>query len=250
MKPPPPMLPAVGCVTASANAVATTASIALPPSLITSAPIREAISLCDATMPRCARTGTVLAPIAIETTAQMMAMRPSRSVLMMSSGPSTGGLYALGLPMAAAEERDAHERHHRERERHGEEDARQPEPGDPSEEIRERDLAEPQAADVDERRRLRVARAVERLRQHVAVRVEREAGGDDSQPARGDRPDDRIGREGRDDCVGERDEEDRDGREKRHVVERREPDRRLRAIRFLRAEVLADERRGGVRQPP
>src|SRR5687767_10886686 len=30
MKPPPPMLPALGCVTASANAVATAASTALP----------------------------------------------------------------------------------------------------------------------------------------------------------------------------------------------------------------------------
>ena len=33
MKPPPPMLPASGYVTASANAIATAASIALPPSL-------------------------------------------------------------------------------------------------------------------------------------------------------------------------------------------------------------------------
>src|SRR5687768_16649375 len=31
MKPPPPMFPALGCVTASANAVATAASTALPP---------------------------------------------------------------------------------------------------------------------------------------------------------------------------------------------------------------------------
>ena len=31
MKPPPPMLPALGCVTASANPTATAASMALPP---------------------------------------------------------------------------------------------------------------------------------------------------------------------------------------------------------------------------
>ena len=65
MKPPPPMLPAVGCVTASANAVATAASTAVPPSLMTSAPMREAISLCEATMPFCARIGTELAPVVI-----------------------------------------------------------------------------------------------------------------------------------------------------------------------------------------
>ena len=62
MKPPPPMLPAVGCTTASANAVATAASTAVPPAPITSAPIRDAISFCDATMPFCARIGTELAP--------------------------------------------------------------------------------------------------------------------------------------------------------------------------------------------
>src|SRR3954449_9338251 len=38
MKPPPPRLPASGCVTASANAVATAASTALPPCARTLAP--------------------------------------------------------------------------------------------------------------------------------------------------------------------------------------------------------------------
>ena len=74
MKPPPPMLPAVGCVTASANAVATTASIAVPPSLMTSAPTRDAISLCDATMPRCDRTGTELALATMVQAAHRMAI--------------------------------------------------------------------------------------------------------------------------------------------------------------------------------
>ena len=74
MKPPPPMLPAVGCTTASANAVATAASTAVPPSLITSAPMRDAISFCDATMPLCARIGTDPAPIGIEMAAVTMAM--------------------------------------------------------------------------------------------------------------------------------------------------------------------------------
>ena len=51
------MLPAVGCVTASANAVATAASIALPPLLMTWNPIWEAMSLCVITIPRRARCG-------------------------------------------------------------------------------------------------------------------------------------------------------------------------------------------------
>ena len=41
-KPPPPMLPAVGCVTASANAVATAASMALPPRARIAAPASHA----------------------------------------------------------------------------------------------------------------------------------------------------------------------------------------------------------------
>ena len=42
MKPPPPMLPALGCVTASANAVATAASTAFPPRASTAAPASHA----------------------------------------------------------------------------------------------------------------------------------------------------------------------------------------------------------------
>ena len=42
MKPPPPMLPAVGWTTASAKAVATAASTAVPPAAMTSAPILDA----------------------------------------------------------------------------------------------------------------------------------------------------------------------------------------------------------------
>ena len=78
MKPPPPMLPAVGCTTASANAVATAASTAVPPAAITSAPIFDAISFCDATMPLCARVGTELAPDATVTATQTARVRKVR----------------------------------------------------------------------------------------------------------------------------------------------------------------------------
>ena len=57
MKPPPPMLPAVGWVTASAKAVATAASMALPPLLMTWKPTSEAMSFCDTTIPVRARAG-------------------------------------------------------------------------------------------------------------------------------------------------------------------------------------------------
>ena len=51
MKPPPPMLPANGCVTASANAVATAASTALPPFVRMAAPMSDATSDAETTTP-------------------------------------------------------------------------------------------------------------------------------------------------------------------------------------------------------
>ena len=57
MNPPPPILPAVGWVTASAKAVATAPSMALPPSRITVQPTSEAMSLCETTIARRARAG-------------------------------------------------------------------------------------------------------------------------------------------------------------------------------------------------
>src|SRR5881394_771038 len=77
-KPPPPMLPAVGCTTASANAVATAASTAVPPSLMTSAPMRDAVSFCDATMPYFARIGTDPAPSVVEISAHAAATATKR----------------------------------------------------------------------------------------------------------------------------------------------------------------------------
>src|SRR5215831_7872773 len=56
MNPPPPMFPAAGSTTASANAVATAASTALPPFCIISRPAREPSSSSVATMPCAART--------------------------------------------------------------------------------------------------------------------------------------------------------------------------------------------------
>ena len=57
MNPPPPMLPANGCVTAIANPTATAASTALPPFCSTDTPTSAAIDSIATTMPCCARTG-------------------------------------------------------------------------------------------------------------------------------------------------------------------------------------------------
>ena len=57
MNPPPPMLPAEGQVTARASETATAASTALPPFFMMSAPMREAISLVEATIACRACTG-------------------------------------------------------------------------------------------------------------------------------------------------------------------------------------------------
>src|SRR5208337_2406379 len=61
MKPPPPMLPARGRVTASAKPTATAASTALPPSRKTSSPTRDAAASWVTTMPCFATTGTAVA---------------------------------------------------------------------------------------------------------------------------------------------------------------------------------------------
>src|SRR6185369_13202153 len=115
MKPPPPMLPAVGWTTASAKAVATAASTAVPPAAITSAPMRDAISFCDATMPFCERIGTELAAVATVSAAQIAAATIGRAYLM---GSSVRGLYALQLPPSPSEQPGAHDRHHGKRDRH------------------------------------------------------------------------------------------------------------------------------------
>src|SRR5438552_6874898 len=67
MNPPPPMLPALGWVTASANAVATAASTALPPRASTAAPASHAGADVQTTRPvfdetpssRAARIGAI-----------------------------------------------------------------------------------------------------------------------------------------------------------------------------------------------
>ena len=61
MNPPPPMFPALGCVTASANAVATAASTALPPFFRIPAPTSDAGAEVVITIPSRDVTGWVSA---------------------------------------------------------------------------------------------------------------------------------------------------------------------------------------------
>src|SRR5258708_1435731 len=164
-------------MTASAKAVATAASTAVPPAAITSAPMRDAISFCDATMPFWARIGTELAPVASVSATQIAAASIRRACVMESS---VRGLYAFQLPGPSSEQPGAHHRHHGKRDRHRREDARRSVAERAAEEVRQRDLEQPEAAEVDQRRCPRVAGAVERLRQDVAGGVERKAAADDA----------------------------------------------------------------------
>jgi hypothetical protein len=59
--PPPPMLPALGQVTAIVNAVAMAASTALPPCLSISTPTSDAIAEDEDTTPLLPRTGLLVA---------------------------------------------------------------------------------------------------------------------------------------------------------------------------------------------
>ena len=89
--PPPPMFPAVGCVTASANAVATAASTALPPSRMIWKPTSEAIALWLTTMPRLARIGAEPAWIVSDETRSATTRTNERRVMRRAS---EGELYA------------------------------------------------------------------------------------------------------------------------------------------------------------
>ena len=87
MKPPPPMLPADGYVTARANPVATAASMALPPRLRMSAPTCEARAERDATMPVLPRISGGLAPTAVRTANVDAMQRTAMRLIGVSGGP-------------------------------------------------------------------------------------------------------------------------------------------------------------------
>src|SRR5439155_15452241 len=142
MKPPPPMLPAVGWTTASANAVATAASTAVPPSLIASAPMREAISFCEAAMPSFARIGTDPARSVIETNAQARGTTSNRVLIMARR------LYALRFPAAAPEDHGAEHCEQRKCQGERQEHTLRPETERPCQHVRQWDFKQPKTEEV------------------------------------------------------------------------------------------------------
>src|SRR5690349_21463869 len=108
MKPPPPRLPAAGCVTCRANATAIAASTALPPRFMISTPTRDATSFVDATMPWRPRTGSRAGAGATEAlmNTRMRMTRPSlRSVFMIVSSEQVGRVELLLDALAEGVER-------------------------------------------------------------------------------------------------------------------------------------------------
>ncbi len=81
MKPPPPRLPAAGCVTASANATAIAASTALPPRFMISTPTCDAILFVEATIPCFARTGSCEAACAMGNATSANHLTPGTATL-------------------------------------------------------------------------------------------------------------------------------------------------------------------------
>src|SRR5438309_2559444 len=161
--------------------------MSVPPSLITSAPMRDAISFCEATIPYLARSGTEPAPTAVEISAPTETTRTNRFIF-------SPLLNAFQLPTPAAEHNGAEDREQRERDRNRPERALRADVQRPREHVRQRDLEQPEAQQIEQRRRQRVACAVERLRQHHAVRVEEESTAHDAEAAN------RVGRDRRIAC--------------------------------------------------
>src|SRR5450759_4633599 len=121
MKPPPPMLPALGWVTASASPTAAAASMALPPFFKTSRPTTVAWRSRETTMPWRARTGWAAhtgTEAAISNRASVWRIHsillcgPREEIIVRASRVSWGGLTGCqyGLrPASAAAERESGE---------------------------------------------------------------------------------------------------------------------------------------------
>src|SRR5262249_16764100 len=152
------------------------------------------------------------------------------------------GLYALELPLPAAEERGAEHGEQRKRHRNRPESTLRSDLPYAREQVGERDLEQPEAQQVEERRRERVAGAVERLRQDDAVRVEQKSAAHDAQAADAVAGNISVAREGADELRREDKKQEAHESEEHHVVERRAPDRGLGAVGLLRAEILTHER--------
>ena len=116
--------------------------------------------------------------------------------------------------------------------------------------VRQGDLPQPEASQVDPRGRPGVPRTVERLREHHPVSVEQEPIADGPQTQHRDRGDRRVAREHADDGVREGDECGTHRSQEQHVVESGEPDGPLGSVWLPGAEPLPHQGRGRVGEPP
>jgi hypothetical protein len=155
-------------------------------------------------------------------------------------------LDALGLPVTLGEEPGADAGEGEEGKADGDEGAGRTKPCTMRKEPRERDLEQPEHHQVDPRGGAGVAGAVERLGQDHAVTGERKAERNDAETA--DAVPRHLGIAGEDGDEPRREEQEAhaDRTQEDRVVQPGLPRRRLRAIWLAGAQILSDERRGGV----
>src|SRR5260370_371172 len=117
-------------------------------------------------------------------------------------------------------------------------------------EIGQGNFQEPEAEEIDNGRSDGIARAVEGLEHDHAVGIADVAVTENAEAGGGQRNDGGVVGEQAHRGLGEKDEENADGAEKSHVPKAGAPDGSFGAFGLLGAEVLADERGGGVAEPP
>src|SRR5690349_2007118 len=154
------------------------------------------------------------------------------------------------LPLSAPEQQHAGDRQRRLRDWDRSENAIDSESCPKREHPCQRYLKHPKAHKVEERGRVRIARAVESLPHHhspsvkdVPVRNRSQRGGSHLHHSR-------IIRENPDELLRKPDENHGDTTKEDHVVESREEHRFLGAVGFMRAQVLPHERRRGIGHAP
>src|SRR5690242_8666325 len=118
------------------------------------------------------------------------------------------------------------------------------------EEIRQGNLEQPEAEEMDPSGRYRIACTVEGLQHNHAVSVGNIAVTQNAQAGGSQRHNRRIVCEETNDGRGKDQKEDADAAKKKHVVEAGAPDRNLRTLRLLRTQVLTNQSGGGVAQTP
>ena len=103
----------------------------------------------------------------------------------MSSADGGRVLHSHQFPAPTPEPQRGHERHRRIGDRDRPEDARRAQTGSVGQHVRNRQLPQPEAEQVDDGRRHGIAGAVERLGQHHRVRVEGKPGADNPERVNG-----------------------------------------------------------------